>query len=116
MCESVQSVINLFRVHHEQRLETTYAILAREAPCQQPDYYDKDYGGKEDYDDHNSFMTSVCNLVGTFDHMMGLHFVQADGNVNINAAKEATKTNARGRRATRQARPSSRGGVKEAQE
>ena len=69
-------VIDLFRVRRKQLLETIYAILAREAPCQQPD----DYGGEVDYDDHDSFMTLVCNLVGTFDRMMRLHFVKAEEN------------------------------------
>lgn len=77
-CESIQSIIELcgphaFAIVANNCLENTYSILAREAPCFE------DYGEEfadEDDDDHDSFMTSVCDLVGSFGRVMGGHFVQ----------------------------------------
>ena len=55
-CESVQSVIELCGPHAlatvaNDCLETTYAILAKEAPCQQTDDYGEDFGDEDDDDD-----------------------------------------------------------------
>lgn len=79
-CEGIQSIMELCGPHSlalvaNDCLENTYSILAKEAPCQQllEDYGDD--GGDED-DDHDSFMTSVCDLVGAFGRVMGPHFVQ----------------------------------------
>lgn len=79
-CESVQSIIELCGPHAlaavaNDCLETTYAILAKEAPCQQEQDYGEDYGDEDD-EDHDAFMISVCDLVGSFGRVMGPHFVQ----------------------------------------
>jgi hypothetical protein len=78
-CESIQSIIELCGPHSlasvaNECLESTYAILAKEAPCQQAEDYGEDFG--DDDDDHDSFMISVCDLVGSFGRVMGQHFVQ----------------------------------------
>ena len=79
-CEGIQSIIELCGPHSlasvaNDCLENTYSILAKEAPCQQVEYGDDEEFGDED-DDHDSFMTSVCDLVGSFGRVMGQHFVQ----------------------------------------
>lgn len=78
-CEGIQSIIELCGPHSlasvaNDCLENAYAILAKEAPCQQLDAYGEDFGDEDD--DHDSFMTSVCDLVGSFGRVMGAHFVQ----------------------------------------
>ena len=78
-CEGVQSIIELCGPHAmalvaNDCLENTYAILAKEAPCQQLEDYGEEFGDEDD--DHDSFMTSVCDLVGSFGRVMGPHFVQ----------------------------------------
>ena len=77
-CESVQSIIELCGPHSlasvaNDCLEVTYAILAKESPCQQ-DEYGEEFG--DDDDDHDAFMISVCDLVGSFGRVMGQHLVQ----------------------------------------
>lgn len=79
-CEGIQSIIELCGPHALQFeanscLENTYSILAKEAPCQQLEDYGEDFADEED-DDHDAFMTSVCDLVGSFGRVMGPHFVQ----------------------------------------
>ena len=79
-CEGVQAIIELCGPHAlssvaNDCLENTYAILAKEAPCWQNEYGDDEEFGDED-DDHDSFMTSVCDLIGSFGRVMGQHFVQ----------------------------------------
>lgn len=79
-CEGIQRIIELCGPHSLKSvandcLENTYSILAKEAPCQQLEYGDDEEFGDED-DDHDSFMTSVCDLVGSFGRVMGQHFVQ----------------------------------------
>lgn len=78
-CEGIQSIIELCGPHAlalvaNDCLENTYAILAKEAPCQQLEDYGEEFGDEDD--DHDSFMTSVCDLVGSFGRVMGQHFVQ----------------------------------------
>ncbi|KAL7555271.1 hypothetical protein ACHAWF_019013 [Thalassiosira exigua] len=78
-CESIQSIIELCGPHAlapvaNDCLENTYSLLAKEAPCQQAEDYGEDFG--DDDDDHDSFMTNVCDLVGSFGRVMGAHFVQ----------------------------------------
>jgi len=76
-CEGIQSVIELCGPHAlipyaNAVLETAINLLQKQAPCQLIDEEDDD----EDDDDHDSFMTSVCDLVGAFGRIMGSHFVQ----------------------------------------
>jgi hypothetical protein len=78
-CESIQSIIELCGPHAlipvaNECLENTYALLAKEAPCQQLEDYGEEFGDEDD--DHDAFMTSVCDLVGSFGRVMGQHFVQ----------------------------------------
>lgn len=78
-CEGVQAIIELCGPHAlasvaNDCLENTYALLAKEAPCQQLEDYGEEFGDEDD--DHDSFMTSVCDLVGAFGRVMGQHFVQ----------------------------------------
>ena len=78
-CEGVQSIIELYGPHAmvsvaNDCLENTYSILAKEAPCQQLEAYGEEFGDEDD--DHDSFMTSACDLVGSFGRVMGQHFVQ----------------------------------------
>jgi len=78
-CEGVQSIIELCGPHSlalvaNDCLENTYSLLAKEAPCQQLEDYGEEFG--DDDDDHDAFMTSVCDLVGSFGRVMGQHFVQ----------------------------------------
>jgi len=78
--EGIQSIIELCGPHALKSvandcLENTYSLLAKEAPCQQLEDYGEDFGD-DDEDDHDSFMTSVCDLVGSFGRVMGPHFVQ----------------------------------------
>eukprot|EP00584_Thalassiosira_punctigera_P023117 CAMPEP_0172554952 /NCGR_PEP_ID=MMETSP1067-20121228/57275_1 /TAXON_ID=265564 ORGANISM="Thalassiosira punctigera, Strain Tpunct2005C2" /NCGR_SAMPLE_ID=MMETSP1067 /ASSEMBLY_ACC=CAM_ASM_000444 /LENGTH=1075 /DNA_ID=CAMNT_0013343439 /DNA_START=121 /DNA_END=3348 /DNA_ORIENTATION=- len=78
-CEGIQSIIELCGPHSlasvaNDCLENTYALLAKEAPCQQIEDYGEEFGDEDD--DHDSFMTSVCDLVGSFGRVMGQHFVQ----------------------------------------
>lgn len=78
-CEGIQSIIELCGPHSlapvaNDCLENTYSILAKEAPCQQLEDYGEEFGDEDD--DHDSFMTSACDLVGSFGRVMGQHFVQ----------------------------------------
>jgi hypothetical protein len=79
-CEGIQSVLELCGPHSfatvaSSCLENTHAILSKQAPCQQMGDYDGEEFGEDD-DDHDSFMTNVCDLVGSFARVMGQHFVQ----------------------------------------
>lgn len=78
-CEGIQSIIELCGPHAlasvaNDCLENTFSLLAKEAPCQQLEDYGEEFGDEDD--DHDSFMTSVCDLVGSFGRVMGQHFVQ----------------------------------------
>ena len=78
-CEGIQSVLELCGPHAlaivaNNCLENTHSLLSKQAPCQQEEDYGEEFG--EDEDDHDSFMTSVCDLVGCFARVMGPHFVQ----------------------------------------
>lgn len=78
-CEGVQSIIELCGPHAlasvaNDCLENAYSLLAKEAPCQQLEDYGEEFGDEDD--DHDAFMTSVCDLVGSFGRVMGKHFVQ----------------------------------------
>ncbi|KAL7465987.1 hypothetical protein ACHAXS_006283 [Conticribra weissflogii] len=78
-CEGIQSVIELCGPHAlspvaNDCLENTFNLLSKQAPCQLTEY-DEEFG-EEDDDDHDSFMTSVCDLIGSFARVMGQHFVQ----------------------------------------
>jgi len=79
-CEGVQSVIELVGPHAlvivaSECLKNTHELLTKKAPCQQTD---DGYGElpDDDDDDHDTFMTSVCDLVGSFARVMGTHFKQ----------------------------------------
>lgn len=78
-CEGVQSVIELCGPHAlvpvaQSCLEKTHNLLVKVAPCHRADEL---YGDDpDDDDDHDSFMTSVCDLVGSFARVMGSHFAQ----------------------------------------
>ena len=78
-CEGIQSVLELCGPHAfatvaSNCLENAHAILSKQAPCQQIEEYEEEFG--EEDDDHDSFMTHVCDLVGSFARVMGSHFVQ----------------------------------------
>ena len=78
-CEGIQGVIELCGPHSlasvaNDCLENTFTILTKQAPCQQIEDYGEDFGDEDD--DHDSFMTSVCDLIGAFGRVMGPHFVQ----------------------------------------
>ena len=77
-CEGIQSVIELVGPHAlvsvaAECLKCTHEILARKAPCQQADEAYEQLP-EDDDDDHDTFMTSVCDLVGSFGRVMGTHF------------------------------------------
>jgi hypothetical protein len=78
-CEGIQAVIELCGPHAlvpvaSTCLEKTHKLLSKQAPCQETDEI---YGeGYDDDDDHDSFMTAVCDLVGSFARVMGSHFAQ----------------------------------------
>lgn len=79
-CEGVQSVIELVGPHAlvmvaSECLKNTHELLTKKAPCQRAD---DAYGElpDDDDDDHDSFMTAVCDLVGSFARVMGPHFKQ----------------------------------------
>jgi len=78
-CDGVQKVIEICGPHAlavvaNECLENVHALLTKSAPCQLSedveDYYD------DEDDDHDTFMTSVCDLVGAFGRVMGPHFAQ----------------------------------------
>jgi hypothetical protein len=78
-CEGIQSVIEqcgpqAFVPVANDCLEKTLELLCKKAPCQRADEL---YGEvPDDDDDHDEFMTSVCDLVGSFARVMGDHFTQ----------------------------------------
>lgn len=78
-CEGVQSVIEVCGPHAlsivaNECLEIAFSLLSKAAPCQlHEDEYAEEF---DDDDDHDSFMTNVCDLVGSFGRVMGPHFVQ----------------------------------------
>ena len=76
-CEGVQAVIELcgphaFAIIANDCFTITESLLTKKAPCQELAEVEEN----DDDDDHDSFMTSVCDLVGSFGRVMGLHFVQ----------------------------------------
>ena len=76
-CNGVESVLNLCGPHAlalvgNECLETTLALLTKTAPCHQSENLDEEY---ED-DEHDSFMTPVCDLVAAFGRVMGAQFCQ----------------------------------------
>jgi len=79
-CEGVQRVIELCGPHAllpiaNECLQKTFDLLSRKGRCQESeDGYEED--APDDEQDHDSFMTSVCDLVGSFCRVMGDHFVQ----------------------------------------
>lgn len=78
-CEGIQRIIELCGPHAfasvaNDCLENTYSLLAKEAPCQQLEDFGEEFGDEDD--DHDAFMTSACDLVGSFGRVMGQHFVQ----------------------------------------
>jgi hypothetical protein len=78
-CEGIQNVIELCGPHAlvpvaNDCLQKTHDLLCKKAPCQQAGEL---YGElPDDDDDHDEFMTSVCDLVGSFARVMGDHFTQ----------------------------------------
>ncbi len=78
-CESIQKLIEMCGPHSlsmiaNDCLESVHALLTKSAPCQISEEAEDGYG--DDDDDHDSFMTSVCDLVGAFGRVMGVHFAQ----------------------------------------
>ena len=78
-CEGIQSIIELCGPHSlavvaNDCLENAFTILSKKAPCQQVEDYGEEFG--DDDEDHDAFLTSVCDLVGAFGRVMGQHFVQ----------------------------------------
>jgi hypothetical protein len=78
-CEGIQSVIEqcgpqAFVPVANDCLQKTHELLCKQAPCQRAD----DLYGElpDDDDDHDAFMTSVCDLIGSFARVMGDHFTQ----------------------------------------
>ena len=76
-CSGVESVINLcgphaLKVVGNQCLEATIALLTKTAGCQLAANVE-DF---DDEDDHDSLMTSVCDLVAAFGRVMGSHFCE----------------------------------------
>ncbi len=75
-CSGVETVINLCGPHAlkivgNECLEATINLLSKAAPC-----IEDNIEGEDDEDDHDSFMTSVCDLVAAFGRVMGSHFCQ----------------------------------------
>lgn len=76
-CAAIQNVIEECGPHAlasiaGQCLENVHALLTKTAPCQ----IAEGEGYDDEDDDHDSFMTSVCDLMGAFARVMGPHFVQ----------------------------------------
>jgi len=79
-CESIQSVIETCGPHAflpiaQECLTNTHKLLIRDAPCCTVEE-DLDVVLQDDFDDHDSFMTNVCDLVGGFVRVMGPNFSQ----------------------------------------
>jgi len=77
-CAAVQNIIETCGPHSlvpiaPECLETTLLILMRQAPCSS---LDEEEDVLDDLEDHDSFMTSVCDLVGGFTRVMGAEFAQ----------------------------------------
>jgi hypothetical protein len=78
-CEGIQGVIELVGPHAlvpvaSECLKNTHELLTKKAPCQLVDEAFEQLD--DDDDDHDTFMTSVCDLVGAFARVMGPHFKQ----------------------------------------
>lgn len=80
-CEGITSVIDVCGPHSlaivaNKCLENTLKLLKKEGRCQLSEDVE-DLGDDEDEDDdHESFMSSTCDLVAMFAQVMGPHFVQ----------------------------------------
>jgi importin-4 len=57
-------------------LQKTHTLLSRKAPCQLEEEVYGDEPVEDEEDDHDTFMTSVCDLCGSFARVMGSHFIQ----------------------------------------
>lgn len=83
-CEGIQSVLELCGPHALMPVSTdcltkTHALLARKSPCQMAEEAEGEVEGGDlltEDDDHDTFMTSVCDLVGTYGRIMGPHFAK----------------------------------------
>lgn len=78
-CSSVQKVIETCGPHSlsiiaNECLEMVHNLLIKTAPCQILEDVEEVYDDEDD--DHDSFMTSVCDLVGGLCRVMGVHFSQ----------------------------------------
>jgi len=78
-CEGIQSVIELCGPQAlapvaNDLMHKTHELLNKKAPCQ----LSADFFGEaaDDDDDHDTFMQSVCDLLGSFPRVMGPHFAQ----------------------------------------
>jgi len=77
-CEGVQAVIEMVGPHAlipvaSECLKNTHELLIQKAPCQRSD----DPAHEEEGDtDHEIFMNSVCDLLGSFARVMGSHLKQ----------------------------------------
>lgn len=81
-CEGIQTVIELCGPHSlapvaTELLTRTHDLLTKKAPCHRADEFFGEIAGAEiDDDDHDTFMTSVCDLLGSYPRVMGSHFTQ----------------------------------------
>ncbi len=76
-CTGIENILTLCGPHAlalvgNECLEATHAILTKTAPCQIDENVDYD----DEDDEHDSFMTAVCDLVAAFGRVMGPHFGQ----------------------------------------
>lgn len=78
--EGAQTVIELCGPHAlvpvaNDLLTKTHELLNRKAECQRADEFFGDVAiGEDDDDDHDTFMQSVCDLLGSYPRVMGPHF------------------------------------------
>lgn len=75
-CEGIQTVIELCGPHAlvpigEQCVKNALELISRQAPCQLLVHAD---GLAEEDEDHEPYMTSVCDLIGSFARVMGGQF------------------------------------------
>eukprot|EP00559_Dactyliosolen_fragilissimus_P001115 CAMPEP_0184862296 /NCGR_PEP_ID=MMETSP0580-20130426/6766_1 /TAXON_ID=1118495 /ORGANISM="Dactyliosolen fragilissimus" /LENGTH=1085 /DNA_ID=CAMNT_0027360083 /DNA_START=537 /DNA_END=3794 /DNA_ORIENTATION=+ len=81
-CEGIQSVMELCGPHAfspiaNACLDCALKLLLKNAPCQLHEDGEASEAYDDDDDDHDSFMTAVCDLVGAFARVMGpQHFAQ----------------------------------------
>jgi len=82
-CSSIQTIIETCGPHSllpiaPECLENTHKLLTRQAPCcvADEDEDEEAYADELLFEDHDSFMTNVCDLVGSFPRVIGAEFAQ----------------------------------------